>query len=431
MLGILVGILILGFLVATHELGHLFFAKLFHVNVPEYSIGMGPKLCGRKWGSTMYSLRLVPIGGFCAMEGEDGESDNPSAFCNKKLLERILIVAGGPLFNLITALILAVVLVFNVGANTPFVYTTTDLIDSGLEQGDVVMSVNGSKIHTGLDLAAYEVGNGIPEEVTVTFFRDGEVMSSTYQTSYSRPMLGVSYSIMSGAEPELTVKADSAAELAGLKTGDVVMAVDGVSVTSGEELKDTFDLLDLSTGRPVRIDVKRGRDARSFSVVPAIVDGRDFGFSATGFRDNTQGFGPKLLYSLREVAGWEKVTVASLKSLFTGQSKLSDMSGPVGIVSTVSGVVEEGQDEGDSDALYKTAMNLVNITILLAVNLGIMNLLPIPALDGGRLAFLFLEAVRRKRVKPEIERVIHAVGLGLLLLLMGFIMVQDAIRMMF
>ena len=228
-MGIIIAILILGFLIASHEFGHLLMAKLFKIGVPEYSLGMGPKLVGKKIGDTVYNLRLIPLGGFCALEGEDDVSDSPTAFGNKPVLQRILVVVGGPLFNILTAVLLSFVLIFGAGANTPVVYQTDSEIASGLQEGDVILSINDYGITTGRDIATYQLSHGLSDEITVEFYRDGQVLTETYETSYETTRIGIQYQI-SEYPAEVAVVADNPAYEAGMRSGDIVTAINGVEI---------------------------------------------------------------------------------------------------------------------------------------------------------------------------------------------------------
>lgn len=428
-MGIIIAILILGFLIASHEFGHLLMAKLFKIGVPEYSLGMGPKLVGKKIGDTVYNLRLIPLGGFCALEGEDDVSDSPTAFGNKPVLQRILVVVGGPLFNILTAVLLSFVLIFGAGANTPVVYQTDSEITSGLQEGDVILSINDYGITTGRDIATYQLSHGLSDEITVEFYRDGQVLTETYETSYETTRIGIQYQI-NEYPAEVAVVANNPAYKAGMRSGDIVTAINGVEIQSGQAMKDYFDAQDaasVSKDAPVLFTLDRNGETVEVSVTPQLVNVTSLGFSASSFRDKTLGFGQKLYYAIQEVVSWEKYTIATVGQLVTGNMGVSDLSGPVGIVAMVSDTVETSAERYD---IGVTVLNIVNLVILLAVNIGVMNLLPIPALDGGRLVFLLIEAVRRKRVDPKAEAMVHAVGLGLLLLLMGFVMVQDGLRLL-
>ena len=428
-MGIIIAILILGFLIASHEFGHLLMAKLFKIGVPEYSLGMGPKLVGRKIGDTVYNLRLIPLGGFCALEGEDDVSDSPTAFGNKPVLQRILVVVGGPLFNILTAVLLSFVLIFGAGANTPVVYQTDSEIASGLQEGDVILSINDYGITTGRDIATYQLSHGLSDEITVEFYRDGQILRETYETSYETTRIGIQYQI-SEYPAEVAVVADNPACEAGMRSGDIVTAINGVEIQSGQAMTDYFDAQDAagaSEDAPVLFTLDRNGETIEVSVTPQLVNVTSLGFSASSFRDKTLGFGQKLYYAIQEVVSWEKYTIATVGQLVTGNMGVSDLAGPVGIMAMVSDTVETSAERYD---IGVTILNIVNLVILLAVNIGVMNLLPIPALDGGRLVFLLIEAVRRKRVDPKAEAMVHAVGLGLLLLLMGFVMVQDGLRLL-
>ncbi len=342
---ILIAIIIFSIIILFHEFGHFVLAKRNGVKVTEFALGMGPKLIGIKKGETLYSIRLLPFGGYCAMLGEDTASDDdvPEAdkdrtFHSKGVWQRISVVAAGPVFNFILAYVFAMFIVSVIGYDTPVVYEAQaggPAYEAGLQKGDVIRSVNGHDIHMYKEFRAYILFEGdTHSSMEIVYERDG-----TEHTAYVTPVEngGVKQILLSGGEYEKT---------------------------------DFFGVLK---------------------------------------------------YSFYEVRYWISTTIKSLGMLFSGQVTADDVSGPVGIVSMIGDTYQAAREYGALDV----ALNLANISILLSANLGVMNLLPIPALDGGRLVFLFIEAIRRKPVSREKEGMVHTVGLMLLMALMVFIMFND------
>lgn len=353
---ILAFVIIFGVVVVAHEFGHFIIAKINGIKVLEFSIGMGPKLVKFTKGDTEYSLRLLPIGGACMFEGEDGlyeedeesklvQEENPleegkggqeGSFQNAPVWVRIATVIAGPLFNIILGYILAMIIVFACGSILPVVGSTPigyPAYEAGLKPGDVIKEINGEKIHLFREIQLNAMlYNG--EEWEIVYERKGE----EYTTNFSLVQSGGSY----------------------------VMGITGGKL----HISRGFDLFE---------------------------------------------------YSWYEVRYWLNTTFKSLRMLVTGQLTKDDVAGPVGVAGVISDTIEGTKQYGFLTVL----INMVNIALLLSVNLGVMNLLPIPALDGGRLVFLLIEAVIRKPVPKKAEAIVHMIGFVLLMLLMVFVLFND------
>lgn len=364
---IILALLIFSLIVIFHELGHFLLAKRGGIRVNEFSLGMGPTIFGRQIGETKYCLKLLPFGGSCMMEGEDGEYEaNPEeslqealpeagavrkkggyspdrlpsySFGAKSVWTRISVVAAGPIFNFILAFFLALLIIGSIGYDAPVV---TDVMEgyaaeeAGMQPGDRIVRINNQNIHVYREVSLYkQMHQG--ETAVVTYERDGE-----------------RYTVV--LEPKQN--------------------------ENGEWL---------------------------------------LGFLGSGVRTRGNVF-ETVYYSAYEVKFWISTTIQSLGMLIGGQVGADDISGPVGIVNTIGETYEASRQDG---AFY-VWLNMLNLSILLSANLGVMNLLPLPALDGGRLVFLFLEVIRRgKRVDPEKEGMVHFVGLMLLMALMVFVIFND------
>lgn len=341
---IVIIILVFGSCILIHEFGHFITAKKSGVKVMEFAIGMGPKLLGRKKGETLYSLRLFPIGGYCAMLGEDETSDDPRAFCNIHVWKRILIVVAGALFNFILAFVLSIVLLSLAGVNT------------------------------------------------------NEIRA---------------------------VSENSAAEEIGIEAGDRIIYLDGSRIYNFREISVYMQFVD--SGDPIEIVIERNGERMTKSIVPKKVEGKEvYLLGVSGGYRKASGPLEVISYSFLEVRYWIKTTFFSLKQLITGHVGVKDLSGPVGIGSAMNDVIEEAQEAGGAIDVF---LNVINFCILLTANLGVMNLLPLPALDGGRLVFLLIEAVTRKKVPADKEAMVHAVGMILLFGLMAVVMLQDIIKL--
>jgi regulator of sigma E protease len=335
----IIAILLFSAIILFHELGHFLLAKANGIRVNEFSLGLGPTIVGFTKGETKYSIKLLPFGGACMMEGEDSQSDDDRSFQKKSVWARISVVAAGPIFNFIMAFVLAVIILGNIGISTPTVAQVEDgygAQTAGLQAGDEIIKMNHKHIHFFKEISMY------------TLFHAGETVEVTYERNGERHIV---------------------------------------------EVQPTYD-------------EEQGR----------------YRYGIDGSGEYTK-VGPikTLQYSVYEVKYWIQYTVESLKMLLTRQVSVNDLSGPVGIVKTIG----DTYDMSKSDGAFYVWMNLLNLALLLSANLGVMNLLPIPALDGGRLVFLVIEAIRGKRVSEDKEGMVHFIGLLCLFGLMILIMFND------
>lgn len=360
LLTILVTVLMFGFLIFIHELGHYLTARLCKVSIREFSIGMGPKIYGRvsKKTGILYSLRALPIGGYVAMEGEDTESQDPNAFHKKKVWQRMLITVAGGFMNLLLGVILTFVYVLTFPkyyGNTVVDYpefSYSNQCTEPLQIGDEILSIDGHSVRTG-------------QEIVYELFRAGGDKKKVYT--------------------------DEEAE-------KVMMKVDLTVLRNGEKI--------------VLHDV----------VFPV---GKDEGVSY-GLRDFYYNAEAKSLSSTFKNVGRQmrlnvKMVYESLFDLLRGRYGLNQISGPVG----TAGVVGEALKNDATVSEGQSRNSFLYLFMIISVNLGLFNLLPIPALDGGRLFFQLIELIFRKPVPLKYEGMIHTVGLLLLLLLMAVITFKD------
>lgn len=427
LLNILVAIIIFSVIVVFHELGHFLLAKKNGIEVTEFSLGMGPRLLSTVKGNTRYSLKLFPIGGSCMMVGEDGEEEGPGSFGHASVWGRISVVAAGPVFNFILAFVFALIITSVMGYDPPKVLSVEEnspAEEAGLQEGDIITSFQGKHISIGRDISLYESLYGMQQDqIKMTVKRDGKKIDLNFKAASERKyMLGFSY--VPDGEPEITeVFVDGAMMKAGVLAGDVITAVDGTKVSTGEELQAYLEEHPLGENA-VTITVSRDGNEKEFTVQPTVRTQVSTGFVYNLYREKTNFFGV-LKYSAVEVRYWISSTIDSLELLIKGTFRVNDLSGPVGIVDAIGSSVEEAKSEG----AVVMWMQMFYWAILLSANLGVMNLLPLPALDGGRLVFLLIEAVTKKKVNPNIEGMIHFAGFVLLMALMVFVFMNDLKRL--
>ncbi len=430
---IIIALLIFSLIIVVHELGHFLLAKKNGIGVTEFSIGMGPRLLSTVKGDTRYSIKLLPLGGSCAMVGEDEVVDREDAFNNKGVWARISVVAAGPIFNFILAFILAIFVIALTGADKPYIVSVAEDspgYEAGIRTGDEIKSINGKSIVVGRDVSAYLTFNPYDgSEVEIVVERDGE--EKTFMVTPKFSVADILNYTVSGMEEEdedrakeLPVEITKFNETSAIAEGQLEVG-DIIKEVNGEEITDYEDYVEyLSAGHytdSVKLTVER--DGELIEQELELEEGKLRYY--VGFSVNLKGEKVSVLqtigYSAYEVKYWIETTLKSLGLIFTGGVTKDDVAGPVGIISFIGDSYEAGVEAG-SLALFS---NLANISILLTANLGVMNLIPFPALDGGRLVFLFIEVIRRKPCNQKIEGMVHLIGLVLLLILMGFVMVND------
>ncbi len=334
-LTIICAVVIFSVIIFVHELGHFITAKAFGVNVLEFSLGMGPAIFKKQGKNTLYSLRAIPIGGFCKMEGENEDTKTEGCFSTKKPLPKIIILAAGAGMNVLLGFIIVTVL------------TTVGGVTRGY-------------------MPSVRVGEVMPESSVVNLIR----------------------------------------------TGDEITMVNGTRVNIQ---KDISFALSEYTGGECDIEFKRDGEKISGKFTPMEVE---YGY-IIGFNIDLDDVTPwtVLKESFFQTIWMIKLVFVSLGMLFGGKAAITDMSGPVGVVSAMNQVAQSGW------------YNFLFFGAFLAVNIGIMNLLPIPALDGGRIVFSLYELIFRKPVPAEKEGFVHAIGFVLLIALMIFVTWNDIMKL--
>ena len=367
---IILFILIIGLLIFLHEFGHYFAAKRNGIGVTEFAIGMGPKLFSWRRNETLFSVRMIPIGGYCLFLGDDSglvpqdeeeaeeEMDEEErkkeeefrathSYASKNVWQRISVVLAGPLVNMLVAFLFACLLIGLVGATDTKISAVSEDYPAGkagLQAGDVITKLDHTRVHIFKDITLYMTMHQ-GEELTIEYTRNGEKMTTTLVPEYNEEEKRYLIGIMASAR------------------------------------RDHLNILEV---------VKYG------------------------------------WYEFTYNAG---AVIKSLGMLVTGKLSFNDLSGPVGIAGTVNDIVnevtEDTKEEGFWVTVYWVFINMLSFTVLISANLGIMNLLPIPGLDGGRLIFLIVEVFRGKPLPKKYEGIVTAIGFVLLLLLMVAVFFND------
>lgn len=407
----LIAILFFGLIIFIHEFGHFFFAKLFGVRVNEFALGMGPTLLKKQGKETKYALHLFPIGGYCAMEGEDEESEDDRAFCNKKLWQRMIIVAAGATFNLILGVIICCILV---GVDGDYVGTRTILrfhetaisnSEGGLQPGDEILEIDDKHVFSDYDVTFLMQRNNTGKYHMIVR-REGEKVDLPAVPFRVRTGGNFSY-----AEDNTIHDLSARMKKAGLKDGDKIVAVNATPVADNEALAAA-----IGTDRDFVIDYTVERAGETLDVnkvkmmTVTVFDFVLLGEKKTVF--SVLGGGVKYALTM------SRLVYLSLFDLIRGQYGLSELAGPIGTVSVIANVAQESVQTADWSGI-------IMIMAMITINIGLFNLLPIPALDGGRLFFMFIELIFRKPIPAKYEGWVHAVGMVLLLAFMAVISASD------
>lgn len=423
---IIIAVVIFSAVILIHELGHFLLAKKNKIEIIEFSLGMGPRLLSTVKNGTRYSLKLFPIGGSCAMAGEDMEDDSPGTFNSASVWSRISVVAAGPIFNFLLAFILAVIIVGAVGYDPAKVLTVTEGSNAeaaGLREGDVITDYQGYHIDLGKDMYVYSYLNPLQEEpVHLTVERDGRELELSFMPDVDiRYLLGLNRKDTESMEVASLIP-DMPLEDAGVQPGDVITSINGVEIPDGEAYEKYIEENPL-TNEEVTITYSRDGLEYEAKITPKEYRTPNLGFVYNVWAEKATGF-DVIKYGFMEMKYMVRTTILSLKELVTGSLGVKDLSGPVGVVDAIGDTYEASKSEGT----LMVWMNMLNMAVLLSANLGVMNLLPLPALDGGRLVFLLVEAVRKKPVNRQIEGAIHFAGLMLLMALMVVVMYNDILK---
>ena len=359
-LGYLAAVVVLGGIILFHEFGHYLLARLNGIAVVEFSVGFGPRLLSwvSKKTGIRYSLKLLPLGGSCAMLGEFGEDEDEKeevpdlkgvSFFDKGPLAKMAVIAAGPLFNFILAFVFSLVILSWAGIDPAVIAGTSEGMPAetaGLKEGDVITKLDGRKIHLSREISMYLMTAG-QDPVQVEYRRYDET-SSSWTTEHT-------------------------------------------------------------------------------VIQPEFKDGRYYlGVLLQGHRDAPESLVQVLQYSVYEVRYWILTVIDSLKMIVGGKVTTNDIAGPVRIVTIIDQTVEENTQYG----FVTVVMNLLNLMVMFSANLGVMNLLPFPALDGGRLVFLFWELVTGHPVSQRIEGAVNMTGMALLMTFMVFVVLND-LRILF
>jgi regulator of sigma E protease len=420
---------VLGVLIFVHELGHFLAARRHGVRVLTFSLGFGPKILKITRGDTEYCISAVPLGGYVKMAGENPEdprSGQPDEFLSKTKWQRFQILFAGPAMNILLAVVVTAFVLGIQGVRVPVYFDQPALIGSvvsgspaekaGLMRGDRIISVSGDTIATWKDL---DIAIGIRRpnrDITVTVLRNAQPVAMTV-----RPVADGKYQIsdigvLPDANPVITrVIAGDRAEQAGLKAGDIILSVNGERMATRVQL---IDVISHSGGKTIQLTVRRGEGEETVTATPEQRGAR--GWLGVELSEPTKSFTPGPFEAVRlsvahnvESSG---IIFRTLGGLFTGETSVRQLQGPVGIAQLSGESAEEG------------FITLLSLMAMLSINLGILNLMPVPVLDGGHILIMALEGIARRDFSMQVKEKMLLAGFVVLMMLMVTVIYNDLTR---
>jgi regulator of sigma E protease len=423
---------ILAILILVHEIGHFAAARMVGIRVKEFGLGLPPRLFGRERGGVIYSFNAIPLGGFVRVHGEDGSAKDEDSLHAKGKLERTFFYGAGSFMNFALAIVLVMVLIGVRGEPVSHVYVAdvepdSPAAEAGWEAGDRFLEVGNSTVDDMADVVT-TTHDYAGETMPVTLFRAGEEVTTEVQPRENPPADQGRTGIQITASPRASlhvgdVEAGSAAADAGLQAEDQLLEINGREITDASIFSI---MLFANEGEDVSLVLQRGNEQIETSLaVPVAVDENQPPEIGVMVQQDIDADSVPIwqIIPLGFVETWN-ILVAfydGIMMLISGEAPLDGIAGPIGMGQLASEVLEVSPEPA--------WIALANLTILLSLNLGILNLLPLPALDGGRLLFVLIETLRGKPVSPEREGLVHLVGLVMLLGLMFFIAFMDIDRL--
>lgn len=408
-------IFLLGFLILIHETGHFLVAKLCKVRVNEFAIGFGPTIWKKQGKTTKYALRLIPLGGFISMEGEEERSNQEGSFSEASIPKRVAIVAAGAVVNILFALLVYFILMASTGNYSSLVLESTipELAaqTSGMQANDEIVKINGKSIAVKEDMDKI-LAKSSGEPLTITIKRDGQLqdilVTPTKQESKSTGIYLKGNSTGEVSTKIIAITPNSAAQRQGLKENDEIVRVNHVEVKNQSEIINQISQAQTKT---ILFEVKRGEEIVTIELEPDIVTNYYLGVYLKKAESNLIN---NTYYAIFETRDFALSIVDNLKMLVTGNVSVNQLMGPVGISEVVA------KTSGIQDFVY--------ILAVISLSLGVTNLLPIPALDGGKILLLCIEAIRRKKLSEKTEINIQLLGFAILITLSIFVTYNDIIR---
>ncbi len=403
-------LIILGIVATIHEFGHFLFSKMFKVGVNEFSIGFGPKIVQKKFGETMYSLRCIPLGGYCAIEGEEGTSDKENSLQNKNLIQKVLILLMGAGFNAILAAIIFFFISFTSQTYTTKIESISSdsiLYQAGIQSGDTINSINGKKVRTLSEVLNFDVSDIKDGKIEIEYTRDNVLNKVTIENAVKKiGYLGITFNASGDSSNVIDMVASGGKAFdAGLKAGDKIVSIASVPTNTSKEVVGEIIKY---PNQEIEIVISRKGEEMTKTVVPESKNSLSLGITSTIVEKTN------LYYAFVNMGDKFKSIIGSYVDLFTGKVGIKDMSGIVGIGEIVS------KSNG--------FLEFINLLGIISLAVGVANILPFPPLDGGKIVIVVIESIVRKKLSEKAEAIISYIGFGLLIALTIFVTYRDIIR---
>ncbi|HKZ46930.1 MAG TPA: RIP metalloprotease RseP [Thermodesulfobacteriota bacterium] len=425
-------LVVLGILVFIHELGHFIMAKLSGVGVLKFSLGFGPKIIGIKRGETEYLISALPLGGYVKMVGEStdeevSQEDNEKSFANKPLSKKAAIVVAGPIMNLVLAFAL-LPLIYLIGIQIPAYLDKEPIIGyvvkgeiadkAGLRKGDIILSIDDESIKNWEELNTAIISNP-NRSLKLKIKRDGALKEILFTPEASSRTGGGIAGFLPPVSPAVGgLNKGLPAEKAGLNIGDTILAVNGVKIDHWIELQQAIQN---KKAEEKLLLIKRGNETFTVGIKPELnEDIKAYVIGISPLQETiTRRYGPvgAVIEGTKKMGELTIMTFVIIKKLFFGEISIKTLGGPLMIAQVAGQAAESGL----------TA--LLSLTAFLSLQLGILNLLPIPVLDGGFFVFFGIEALRGKPLSEKVMTIVQNIGIGLLVLLMVFVTYNDVMRL--
>lgn len=445
---LLLSIIAFNIIIIVHELGHFIVAKLSKIQVLEFSLFFGPKIFSIKIGETMYSLRLIPALAYVKLEGEEEESDSERSFGNKSVFTRMAVIAAGPIANILLATVLLMVIISTSGYETTKVGKVLEgspAYEAGLREGDIIKSYDGKKVYAPAEEMLFLMASK-GKEANVKIERNGneeQVSIKPLVIPANRLLLGFRAKESYGKESNVvsSVISKQADENNNLKPGDRILKIDNQEIksmpdilnylktVSDEKLKDekadkNKDDKSKESNIVLNVNVLRDGNIVPLQIKPFFEKGRSDSYDiGMAFAPNVKGgAGDIVREAFISTYSYTRVSIYSIIYLFQGKFSFAEVTGPVGMVATMNEVVQM------VPSMMDKILSILNLMVFISIALGIANLLPIPPADGSRLILLALEAVRRKPLPVEKERMIMAAGFVFMMILFVVVLFSDIFK---
>ena len=408
-------IFLLGFLIFIHESGHFLIAKACKIRVKEFAIGFGPTIWKKQGKETKYALRLIPLGGFVNMLGEEERSNEEGSFSTASIPKRIAVVLAGGIVNIIFGLLVYFVLVASSGN---YISTTVDSTvtgysaeQAGIKQGDQILKINNKRVRLKSQIdEQIQSSNG--NKIVATIKRNNEIKKIELRpTEESKKNIGI---YLGATDSNLTseikgIYPGGPAEVAGIKEGDIIVRIDGTECKN--DPYKVVELISISQNEKMNVEIERKGEIIELEVTPIIQKTYKLGVT---FALSDETFISNAYYGFWDTIDFSVSIIDNIKMLFKGNVGIDQLTGPIGISEAVS------KTQGIMEFAYMLA--------LISLSLGVTNLLPFPPLDGGKVLILIIEAIRRKPMKENIEIGIQMAGFCILIGLSIFVTYNDILR---